>query len=184
MAIAEPDETTVSTAFIEVDDRLSVEDAFQSVRHRAATVLAHFRIPPQDAEDLMQDALMSLLRKQEQVRDPELWLLGAVRKECLMYWRAHRRRLEQALDEVALGLSEEPAQERRMLHDDLNRAIRKLRPRCQSLLNLRYRMELAAEELASSLGYTVSSLDNVTRRCLASLSQRLLRGVVAAKESA
>lgn len=184
MSVAQVSESAMTTALAEAPVEappLTVEQAFLRVRHRLETVLAHFRIPPQDAEDLVQDAVIGLLRKRDQVRDPELWLLGAVRKECLMYWRTHRRRLEQALDDVAFFLEDEPAQERRMLTDDLNRAIQTLRPRCQSLLKLRYRLGFATHEVAASLGCTLSSIDNITRRCLATLSQRMLRGIVPAK---
>ena len=83
-----------------VPPALRVEEIFAAVRPRLEMVLRHFRIPFADAEDLVQEALMHFLRKQAQIHEPEQWLVGAVRKECLMYWRRHRRRLEVSLDAV------------------------------------------------------------------------------------
>jgi len=151
-----------------------VEDVFAAVRPRLQMVLAHFRIPFVDAEDLVQEALMHFLRKQAQIHEPEQWLVGAVRKECLMYWRRHRRRLEVSMDAAVEAVAQEAPQERHAFRSDLDRAINTLRPKCQSLLRLRYGLGFSTEETAQQLGYTISSLDNIARRCLAALSQRLL----------
>jgi len=157
-----------------VPPALRVEEIFAAVRPRLEMVLRHFRIPFADAEDLVQEALMHFLRKQAQIHEPEQWLVGAVRKECLMYWRRHRRRLEVSLDAVVEATATEAPQERHAFRGDLDRAISTLRPKCQSLLRMRYGFGFSTEETAQQLGYTLSSLDNIARRCLAALSQRLL----------
>jgi RNA polymerase sigma factor (sigma-70 family) len=158
-----------------------VEEIFAAVRPRLAHVLAHFRIPVADAEDLVQEAVVQFLRKREQIYQPEQWLVGAVRKECLMYWRRHRRRLEVALDVAVAGATEDAPQERQALRGDLDRAINTLRPKCRSLLRLRYALGLSTEETATQLGYSLASLDNIARRCLAALSQRLLSCTLAVR---
>lgn len=154
--------------------RTRLEDVLSVARPRLGMVLAHFRIPVEDAEDLVQETLMHFLRKQAQILEPEQWLVGALRKECLMYWRRHRRRIEVAIESVEEAISQEAPQERHAFRADLDRAIGTLRPRCQSLLRMRYGLGFSTEETAEQLGYTLSSLDNIARRCLATLSQRLL----------
>ena len=90
---------------------------------------------------------------------------GAVRRTLLAIYRRH-------------GESEHfrlhAPQERHAFRGDLDRAISTLRPKCQSLLRMRYGFGYSTEETAQQLGYTLSSLDNIARRCLAALSQRLL----------
>ncbi len=157
-----------------VPPTVRVEDVFAVVRPRLEMVLRHFRIPAADAEDLVQEALMHFLRKQAQINEPEQWLVGAVRKECLMYWRRHRRRIEVSLDAVVETIGQDAPQERNAFRGDLDRAIGTLRPKCQSLLRMRYGFGFSTEETAQQLGYSLSSLDNIARRCLAALSQRLL----------
>ncbi len=160
---------------------IPVEELFALVRPRLERVLARFRIPAHDAEDLVQEALIHFLRKRPQINVPDQWLVGAVRKECLMYWRRRRRRLEVAFSGIEEDIAEEPPQEAHAWRADLDRAILTLRPRCRSLLRLRFALGYSTEEVAQRLGYRASSLDNVARRCLATLSQRLLSCTLAVR---
>jgi DNA-directed RNA polymerase specialized sigma24 family protein len=50
----------------------------------------------------------------------------------------------------------------------------RLRPRCRSLLDLRFRQGFEAPEVAERLGYSASSIGKITNRCLAALSRELL----------
>ena len=155
----------------------SLEGFLKKVRPRLKTLFAHYRIPPQDTEDILQQALLALIYHREGVRDPEAWLLGTLRNKCLLYWREQRRRLYDAVDAAVLEFMAEPlepAQESADLQRDLINALERLPERCRSLLSLRYRQGYDPPELAQRLGYSPASINKITTRCLAALTRNLL----------
>src|SRR5690242_19035588 len=98
------------------------EQFLKEVEPRLKRLLAMYHIPGQDAEDILQQALLALLYQWERVRDPESWLFGTVRRHCLMYWRAQRRRIYSSVDAKILewlSAPVEPSQERSDLICDL-----------------------------------------------------------------
>src|SRR5947208_5585217 len=155
----------------------SLEGFLEQVRPRVKGVFTRYRIPAQDTEDILQQALMALVYRREGVRDPEAWLLGTVRNKCLLYWREHRRKLYESVDAAVLeAVAEpvEPSQENAHLRHDLAQALERLPERFRSLLWMRYRQGLAPPELAEKMGYSPSSIGKVTTRCLAALTRHLL----------
>src|SRR5688572_23264718 len=98
------------------------EEFLKGVEPKLKRLLATYRIPSEDAEDILQQALLALLSQWENVRDPESWLFGTVRRHCLMYWRNNRRRIYSAVDATILewlSASTPPSQERSDLLSDL-----------------------------------------------------------------
>ena len=157
----------------------SVEELLSSLEPRFRGVFVHFRIPEQDAEDLLQQALLTYVRKRHAVRNPETWLVGTLRNRCLKYWRARRRSLYTAVDSAileAVAGEGAPGQERSDMRRDLQGAMGRLRPRCRSILGLRYGLGCEPRETARRLGYKESSIYKVVERCLAALSSQLLEG--------
>jgi len=155
---------------------VTFEEFLEEVRPRLKSLLAHWRIPPEDAEDLLQDSLIALVFRWNLVRDPESWLIGTTRRHCLMYWRRVRRQLYQAVDAETLErLSplEAPPQERDDLWTDLDDLIEQLPERCRQVLHLRFRLGLDPAEVARELGYRESSISKITNRCLGALSRKL-----------
>src|SRR5262245_19777466 len=156
---------------------VALEDVLRRVEPKLKRLLAAYRIPLADAEDLVQDSLYRLIYQLDKVRDPEFWLLGTLKRHCLMYWRGHRRRLYLAVDAAILEWLEQPEaapQDRRDLLADLESLIAKLPPRCRSVLRLRFQLGYEPTEVAEKLGYQVSSMGKVTTRCLAALNRELL----------
>ena len=154
----------------------SLEGFLKQVRPRLKAAFARYRIPPQDTEDILQQALMALVYRGEGIRDPEAWLLGTVRNKCLLYWRERRRLLYESVDAAVLeAVAEpvEPAQESSHLRHDLAQALERLPERCRSLLWMRYRQGYDPPELAERLGYSPASISKVTTRCLAALTRQL-----------
>src|SRR5881227_3914322 len=86
----------------------SLEGFLKQVRPRLKAVFTRYRIPAQDTEDILQQALMALVYRREGIRDPEAWLLGTVRNKCLLYWREQRRKIYDAVDAVVLDAMAEP----------------------------------------------------------------------------
>lgn len=140
-------------------------------------VLARYRIPSDDAEDVLQDSLVALVYRWDRVRDPEYWLLGTLKRHCLMYWRTRRRRLYSTVDSTILECLSQPvapSQEAADLKCDLENLIGRLPSRCRSLLQLRFGLGYEPQEAAQRLGYRASSIGKITTRCLAALTRELV----------
>lgn len=153
------------------------EQLLDQLEPRLKAVLARFRIPNQDAEDLLQQALLAFLCKRDGIRNAEAWLLGTLRNRCLMYWRGRRRRLYEAVDTSILESVAEPrrpSQEMADLCHDLDNILSRLPTRCQSLLRLRYRLGCEPPEAAQKLGYSASGIYKIIERCLAALTRQLV----------
>ncbi|HEX5759296.1 MAG TPA: RNA polymerase sigma factor [Thermoanaerobaculia bacterium] len=157
--------------------RESLNKLLTDSRPRLERVLRHFEVPPEDAEDILQDAQLTLIYKWDKVRSPESWLIGTVKKKCIMYWRKRRGSLCDAVDTAILELvsvPQAPPQEKADLASDLNRVLSRLSSRCRSLLRLRYGLGYGPNEVAEQMGYRSSSIRKVTNRCLAALTRQLL----------
>ena len=157
--------------------RESLNILLKNSRPRLERVLRNFEIPPEDAEDILQDAQLTLLYKWDKIRSPESWLIGTVKKKCIMYWRKRRGSLCEAVDTAILDLlavPQAPDQEKAELTYDLNRVLARLSTRCRSLLKLRYGLGYGPTEVAEQMGYRTSSIRKVTNRCLAALTRQLL----------
>jgi RNA polymerase sigma-70 factor (ECF subfamily) len=153
-----------------------VEDLLRRVEPRLLGLFSRYRVPTQDAEDLLQEALLALVAKPDAIRCPESWLLGTLRNRCLLYWRKRRRRLYETVDATILELvasPETPAQERADVSSDLKNLISRLPERCRSIFRLRYGLGCGGSEVAAQLGYQESSIRKVTLRCLSALSRQL-----------
>ena len=152
------------------------DEFLRRMEPRLKRLLGTYHIPPEDAEDLLQDTLVALLYQWERVRDPECWLIGTLRRHCLMYWRNNRRRIYSAVDSSVLEWLSEPvapSQERSDMLCDLESLLDRLPSRCRSLLRLRFRLGFEPPEIARTLGYRTSSIGKITHRCLAALSREL-----------
>ena len=153
----------------------SLREFLERVRPRLVRVLKRFRVPPADADDLLQQTFLALLYRIESVDDPERWLIGVMRKKCLMYWRSERRRLDEPMDLEQLewlAVPSAPAQEAQDLSRDLSALVGRLPARYRSLVRLRFGLGLDTQEVALVLGYRPSSIGKILSRCLASLSEQ------------
>lgn len=153
-----------------------ITETLVRVRPALERVLAGYDIPPEDAEDVLQDTYLTLLYKWEKVQCPEAWLIGTLRKKCIMYWRKRRKRFFDAMETGLLELllePERPLQENRDLCRDFERVLGRLPPRCQKLLRLRFVLGLGPSEVAAEMGYQASSIRKITSRCITALTREL-----------
>jgi RNA polymerase sigma factor (sigma-70 family) len=156
----------------------SLEEILERMAPRLKKVLSRYRIPAQDAEDLLQETFLIMISKAGTIRNPDAWLVGTLANRCILYWRKHRRRLWDLVDSTILELLadvEAPPQERVDLRHDLDTLLAALPERCRAVLRLRYGFGCSTAEAAEKTGYCKSSLRKVTRRCLAALTEQLLR---------
>jgi RNA polymerase sigma-70 factor (ECF subfamily) len=155
----------------------SLNRLLPKVQPKLERILCYYQIPPQDAEDVIQESVLTLLYKWERIHSAEAWLLATLKRRCLMYWRSRRSRLTDAVDTMVLELLAEPAspgQEHAEISHDLERALGSLPTRCQNLLRLRYGLGYKPAEVADQLGYRASSIRKVASRCLAALNRQLV----------
>ena len=146
-------------------------------RSDARKLMARFRIPPEDAEDLLQDTFLLYLRRRPQVASVESWLQGALKNRCLVYWRERRRRFYKVIDATLLDAIAEPtapSQEHRVFLADVMERVDELPDRCRALLRMRYRSDFRPSELADRMGYSRRGIYKILDRCVAALSKRLL----------
>jgi RNA polymerase sigma factor (sigma-70 family) len=152
------------------------EELRERVEPRLKGLLWTYRIPIDDAEDLIQDTFYSLVFSTHVINDTEAWLVGTLKRKCLMYWRKQRRNLYAAVDETLLewlATPMAPPQEREQLLADLASLIERLPPKCRKVLRMRFLFGYEPQEVAEKLGYSSTSIGKVTHRCLAALSHQM-----------
>ncbi|HEU5440541.1 MAG TPA: sigma-70 family RNA polymerase sigma factor [Ktedonobacterales bacterium] len=174
----------------ELNERLAAE------RPRLLRLARRQGLPPEAAEEVVQETLLDAWRALESLREPErfeAWLAGICRRRSLMHLRhdAATRRGGRAthlpLDDVteeerASGLRGpsvddlDPAAEleRQDLHALLDRALAHLNASAREALALCYLDELPQAEAALRLGLTVAALESRLHR-----ARRQLRAVLA-----
>lgn len=156
---------------------LAVEELFVQVQPKLRRIFARFRLPVEDAEDVLQQSFLDLVYKQDQIYNPEAWMVATVRNRCIVYWRKRRRQIWDAVDSAMLELlaqPEAPGQRQVALREDLEKVLSRLPQRCRSVLVLRYGLGYRSREVAELLGYQPSSIRKVTSRCIAALTRELV----------
>jgi len=146
------------------------------IQPRLMAFLRRSTIPSEDAEDILQQTLIALVYKWPELHNPEAWLFKVLHNKCLVYWRERHRRPYEAVDDGALERLAPallPRQEQRDRARDLRTAVARLSPRRQRLLALVYWKDLDSGEVARHLGYRVSSINKIKRRCLDALREQL-----------
>jgi len=154
-----------------------VESVLLELQPRMGAILRRYQIPAQDAEDLVQEIFVSFVRQYHRVQNPEAWLTNALKYQCLLYWRRRRRQLCEAVDTGLLELlavRESPADESDDRIRDVEKFMQRIPPRCRKILRLRYGLGFTPKEVAGELGYQHSSVSNIVRRCVATLTAKLL----------
>jgi RNA polymerase sigma factor (sigma-70 family) len=141
------------------------------LRPQLKRMLARFRIPEIEGEDLLQEACLSLVRDWPRIENPEAWIMGTFYRQCCVYCRRKRRRqwlqyLDLQLLEAFAQVQRAP-QERAELLWDLATSCAFLPRRLRLLLELRYGFGMSAEEIAVQLGYRPSSIRKLSARALA-----------------
>lgn len=153
----------------------SLVDLLQQMRPRIKQILFRYHIPPEEAEDLVQETVLAALARWDQIRDREAWLVGTLSNRCAVYWRRQlTQRRVQGLSPAQLEeLSEpqDPPQMRALSLRDLSRLMTVLPERQRQVLLLLFGRGLSQLEVADLLGYRPESVRKIVQRAL----QRLKR---------
>lgn len=153
------------------------ENLVESFRPRARAIVGFHKIPPEDADDLVQQTYLTYLSRWQEVRNPTAWLAGTLRKRCLMFWRARRQSWLSTVDDAVLDARPSPGaipQRQVGLRLDLARIVARLPERSQRLVELRYGWGCGNRETAERLGYKYSGIYTITKRCLQALAAELV----------
>lgn len=146
-------------------------DLLARMRPRMLRILGHQRIPPEDAEDVLQEICVLLVYRWHELRSPENWLIGTTKNCCILYWRRRRKSLARFADVSNLEhIAEPPPQQTAELYLDINAALVKLPERYRRFLELRYGLGYEPKELSDALGYSRLSVSKVGSRCLRALA--------------
>lgn len=147
-------------------------------------VLRKMGLSPEDAEDVLQEAFITLLRKLHTVRDRQrlgLWLAVTARRRALDRVDRARYRLESQIPEGYDGPAATPSAvdellllERRAL---VRRALATLPERCRNLLRMLHEEDPTPSyrDIAQRLGVAEGSLGPTRMRCLQKLRAALER---------
>ena len=141
--------------------------------------LAHIMLGDrQSAEDVVQEAFCGLYRRWSHLADPGSavhYVRSAVLNHCRSVLR--RRTTSHAPRDLTghpeAVRSAESAVLTREERDEIMRAVRRLPPRQREALVLRFYLDLSAEETATTMGISPSSVRSATHRALASLGRML-----------
>jgi RNA polymerase sigma-70 factor (ECF subfamily) len=142
-------------------DASDLERLTQLVTERAAglALLAPQWLDASQAEDVVQEALVSLLTERRPPRNPLAWMYRAVRNSAIDAARAgvRRRRREQA---VALSRREwfDPRPEALLDAQVAQRALEELAPEFRQIVVMRIWGELGFAEIAEVLDLSVSTV--------------------------
>jgi len=152
----------------------AIAELVEDLRPRLDAILRHFQIPPADRDDILQDALLLLVRRWDSLHAPAWWLRGTLANRCRLYWRAHRSpsgRFIQPVDDETLQLlagTVPPPQATTPLRLALAPILRRLLPRQRVLL------------LANAAGHTPCQLGERTGYAADTIRGHLRRTVLQA----
>ena len=126
-----------------------------------------FRVPEQDAENLMQEVFLSYMESGSSVTNTRGWLVGAMCNASRHYWRTTSR-TESLPDDYGdqgdpktNGLADKFATSL-----TLRQAIRYLQPRCRETLYLHYFEGRSAADVAREMDTTNRYAEKLIHNCL------------------
>ena len=134
------------------DPSSALSEVLARLLPRARRLLVRQRIPPWDADDLVQQALTAAWRRGASVVHQEAWLYGTIKNMCIVYWRRRRgRRAADRPNPADLGKDQVERQRRLDLLLDIEIQSAKLSRRQRQLLFMRYGLGMTLAEIATEM---------------------------------
>jgi len=114
--------------------------------------IRRFRVPPDDAEGLVQEVFLAFVGRLTTIRDPRSWLIGTLCNECRDYWRGQGRLVPLPTDcETWMDPVSGDGVERLDARLRVQRILAAMDERCARLLRLRYLDGCTVPEVATAL---------------------------------
>jgi RNA polymerase sigma factor (sigma-70 family) len=148
-----------------------IAECVQRSRPRLQAIFRSHRCSHEDAEDLLQEALMVMVRRWGDIDDPDAFLLGVVRRLILNMLRRRRSRREVNVEEAVLAAvpSADSAAAQAECRHDVETLLAALPERGGRIVEMRYGEELSSREIADQLSYSVGSVRKLATRHLGRL---------------
>lgn len=125
---------------------------------------------PDQAEDLLQEALVALAERWERVEHPDAFVRRVIYNQRVSAWR--RSRHETAVERVPDQGVGDGADERAR-DDEVHRALRVLPPRQRAALVLRYFEDLTEAQTAEVMGIATGTVKSLSHQAVARLREEL-----------
>ncbi len=151
------------------------EATLGELRPRLASILRRYRVPADDAEDLLQEAYLSLFFHWQNVRERAGYLVVTVARLCRRYHYKRHRLLAQAVDEAVLELLAEPLsppQEQVEARHDVQAYLADLTPKRRRAVYQCRILGLTPEEVSDSQGVQPDATRRLLRFALEALARK------------
>jgi RNA polymerase sigma-70 factor (sigma-E family) len=122
-----------------------------------------------EAEDLLQSALVKVMRRWKRIEDPVSYLRRVMVNQHISWWRRYKSH-EIVTDEPPERQVSDPA-DRIASRAQLSGVLRALSPRMRAVVVLRYLADLPETEVAAILGCSVGTVKSQASRGLARLRE-------------
>lgn len=153
-----------------------LDELIAGARRRLKTILFFHHVPPEDAEDLLQDVFLVLVRRWNEeprtIRDPRAWLNGVAHLMCRHHIARRRgQRLELMEDEklIALAGTVEAPQLAADRRREAGQRLARLAPYAAERLWLYVGLGLSREEVAARVGGRPTGVSKAVSRTLEKL---------------
>jgi RNA polymerase sigma factor (sigma-70 family) len=140
----------------------------RQARPRLQALFRSHRCTPEDAEDIVQEALLVMVKRWAEIAEPEAFLFGVVRRQILNLLRRRRNHKEVSVEESMLATLATTAAEQTQAEcrHDVATLLATLPERSSRIVELRYGEELSSREIAEELSYSVGSVRKLAIRHL------------------
>jgi RNA polymerase sigma factor (sigma-70 family) len=145
-----------------------IAECMRQARPRLQALFRSHRCSHEDAEDILQEALLVLVRRWDEIEEPQYFVVGVVRRQILSLLRRRRSHREVSVDEASLEQidgGEDPQALADSRHD-LCALLSVLPARGGQIVEMRYGEGLSSREIAAELSYAVSSVRKIAARHL------------------
>jgi len=150
---------------------------FDAARPKLHGLLLGWRVPIEDAGDVLHDCWVALLAQSHamhEVGNPEAWLVGTMRNTILQYWRRRGRQSRFLARWSHVAPASEPApQESEDAARDVATLTAHLSVRDVQVLWLRFGLGQKPREIAKILGCQPDYVRKITRRALERVRRQL-----------
>jgi RNA polymerase sigma factor (sigma-70 family) len=140
---------------------------------RLRTIFARYGIAAADAEDILQDSLLSVYQHWQAIRDAEHYFFATVRRRIGILRRQRGAAVMLSLDdeEVERLAPVAAAQEESHRQQDARSLLARLNLRSRQVLHLRYSEQLSMREIAAALATSEAGVRKTASRAVQRLRQ-------------
>jgi RNA polymerase sigma factor (sigma-70 family) len=139
----------------------------QERRKLMAFAWSRYSIPSEDAEDLLQETALDLLRQRQYVHSPQGYLFTVFRARCIRLLRIRMsKRTIEVTEAIADPASEAYAQEKSDQQLAIRQALCRISSTCRKLLAARYIHGESLKKAADGTTLVPSGVGTTINRCL------------------